>query len=148
MGAKEVLQEMYAPLMNYINELDKLEYKRNGQRSRGKDGEKWIGLLTAFAFLSAYLIFMLINFHPVSDAGMLIIFGFAIFGLPAPQDAPVEAPPGPKSKRYGFVSTPDFHNYAFLGNGAVVKLCKKGYWVVSARFPAANSFNFSLLTLG
>jgi hypothetical protein len=75
---KEILQIIYGLLMNYINELDKLEDKRNRQKIRGEDMKKWIWLLIAFAFLSAYLILTIGNFHLVSDAAMLIIFGFAI----------------------------------------------------------------------
>lgn len=77
---KEILQTFYRLLMNYINELDKLEDKRNNQKIQEEDMKKWIWLLIAFAFLSAYLILTIGNFHLVSDAGMLTILGFAIIG--------------------------------------------------------------------
>jgi hypothetical protein len=35
---------------------------------------------------------------------------------------PGRSTPGSKSKRYDFVRTSDFHNYAFLGNERVVNL--------------------------
>lgn len=77
---KEILQNFYRLLMDYINELDKLEDKRNRQKIQEEDMKKWIWLLIAFALLSAYLILTIGNFHLVSDAGMLTILGFAIIG--------------------------------------------------------------------
>jgi len=42
--------------------------------------KKWIWLLFALAFMSAYLILFIGNYNFVSDTGMLIILSLAIIG--------------------------------------------------------------------